>query len=1025
MTLGDITTLTNKLAASLQSGGPSPSDRALADDYADVCNRINERLLQCARMIDEGSAMQALMLAEQKPNLMDAVEALSFAKSAAWREGCGLNALRQAPKLDHNAVHKLNDLYNKADKSEQTKALYRKFREAIAKRDDAAALDTIRAIAGLNPANADAGKELTRLERKRGVDLLKELAVALGSNDDPLVLSLLDQCEKLGITDAAEVTDAFAVRHRVFGDKAKLEVVQIIPSLSELQAKGLWQQCGEKATRVRSLAATYGFALSPADTSAMSSANTYFETCRQEATHKARFNESVSALSACADRLQSTEKSASKNTLEQLEDDRLQLKKLYEKAKEFALPVPDALVGRVGQLASGLEAEIERLKKARKVRNISLATSAVLLFAALGAGGYFFLRASQLTNEIRDLIAQSKARTLQQLVSQVEGEYAVYQSAPSLKTAVLEANSWLEGVAAQRVATDTAITRACALAEAQFANVTPEEASAVYKQAKEAIEKLPGDVGDTIRPKIADAEAKLAIWLGTMRGERVAKAKTMIAEARNFTAALDSAITGEELKAALQPLTKVVSDLLQSTDSQVEQVHLPAAMKAEISDLAARVEGSTSILQAYESALVGIAAATTTEEYSKEIGKLSHVPLPRSPVIKAAQHISTKNLDANQLLGSMIIPSSPEALAAIKDANDLNSAPVPGQTRPMEVDRLRELLNDKNLVGVFEAELQTSWPVSASSGRKIYTRGKLDVSSNNEGEVTTKSGSVYDPALSGSQINFQQRTFTHTYSIATSKQSGERVDELKESSASKAMQKFDLEELVNSDGSKYSQSILVAMDKVLAARDAPPLVKAYVLNELSKMASSRPNVWGLAWVPSFDSNTAEIRQLAGGNIDSGDWMVPAKSQASQKLSNWFKQQGEFSYVAQQAVNRALTKAALQAGLTICGYVGLQGDYVQSTSAPPANVTDLWALEAGSGNPAVVYAREAGSLDSPFVPRAKAVPFSPVFCLPIDTAEAVKSALKSAQIFEDLAPLYASGFPPLFAPQASEPQPKQP
>jgi hypothetical protein len=1025
MTLSDISTLISKLSIILQSSGVTSTDRDWADQYAEACQRINERLGQCARMIDEGSSVQALMLAEEKPNLLDAAAALSFAKSREWRDACALNGLRQPAKLDQNAVHKLNELYNKGNRTEQTKALYKEFRAAMAARDDAAALATIRTISSLDPADADATKELTRLERKRRQDLLKELAVALGSNDDALVLNLLDECEKLGITDAAEVTNAFAVRHRVFGDKAKLEVVQIILSLSELQAKGLWQQCGEKATRVRSLAATYGFALSPADTSAMSTANSYFELCRQEATHKARFNDSISALSACADRIQSNEKSASKNVLEQLEDDRLQLKKCYSKAKDFALPIADALVARIGQLASGLDGEIERLKKARKVRNISLAASAVLLFAALGAGGYFFLRASQLTSEVRDLIAQSKALTLQQLVSQVEGEYAIYQSAPSLKTAVLEANSWLEGVAAQSAATDTAITRACALAQAQFANVTPEEAIAVYKQAKEAIEKLPGDVGDTMRPKIADAEAKLAIWLGTMRGERVAETKTMIEEARNLMAALDSAITGEELKAALPPLTKVVSDMLQSTDSQVEQMHLPAGMKAEISDLAARVEGSASTLQAYESALVGIAAATTTEEYSKEIAKLSQVPLPRSPVIKAAQYISTKNLDANQLLGSMILPSSPEALAAIKDANDLNSAPVPGQTWPMEVDRLRELLNDENLVGVFEADLQTSWPVSASSGRKIYTRGKLDVSSNNEGDDTTKSGSVYDPALSGSQINFQQRTFTYKYSIATSQQSGERVDEPRESNASKAMEKFNLGELVNSDGSKYTQSILVAMDKVLAARDAPPLVKAYVLNELSKMASSRPNAWGLGWVPSFDSNTAEIRQLAGGNIDSGDWMVPAKSQASEKLSNWFKQRGEFSYVAQQAVNRALTKAALQAGLTICGYVGLQGDYVQSTSAPPANVTELWALEAESGSPAVVYAREAGSMGSPFVSKAKAMPLSPVFCLPIDTAEAVKSALKSAQILEDLAPLYASGFPPLFVPKASEPESKQP
>lgn len=1025
MTLSDINALVSKLSAILQSGGVTANDRDWADQYAEACQRVNERLGQCARMIDEGSSVQALMLAEEKPNLLDAAAALSFAKSREWLDACALNGLRQPAKLDQNAVHKLNDLYNKGNRTEQTKALYKEFRAAMAARDDASALATIRTIASLDPADADAARELARLERKRREDLLKELAVALGAHDDALVLSLLDQCEKLGITDASEVTAAFAVRHRVLGEKAKQEVSQIVPTLSELQAKALWQQCGDKATRVRSLAATYGFALSPSDTSAISAATSYFESCRQEAMHKARFNECLLALSACADRLQSNEKSASKNILEQLENDRLQLKKIYEKAKEFALPIPDALVARIGQLASALESELERLKKARKVRNISLAISAVLVFAALGVGGFFYLRASQLTTEIRGLMAQSKARTLQQLVSQVEGKYAVYQSVPSLKTAVLEAKTWLEGVMAQSAATDQAIARACALAEAQFANVSPEEASAVYKQAKEAIEKLPGDVGDTMRPKIADAEAKFAIWLGAMRDERVIKAKAMIEEARNLTAGVDSAGTGEEFRAALEPLTKVVSNLLQSTDSRVEQVNLPAAMKAEISDLAARVENSTKTLQAYDSALAGLAVATSTEEYAKEIEKLSQVPLPRSPVIKAAQQLTTKKLDANQFLGSMILPGAPEAWAAIKDPKDLDIVPQPDQTREVEVDRLRELLNDKNIAGVYEAKLQDrDGHASSFRGRKIFIRGKLDVSDNGDG-TTRASGSVYDPTISGGRINFEQQTFVHTYSMATGLQSGMRVDGQKESEASQAMQQFALKQLVNSDGSKYMQSILAAMDKVAISREAPPLVKAYVLNELSKIASLRPNVWGLVWVPSFYSDTAEIKQLAGGNIDSSDWMVPAKSQESEKFSNWFKQRREFSYVAQQSVNRALAKAALQAGLTVCGYVGLQGDYVQSRYAPPANVTELWALEEGTGTPAVVYSRESGLPDAPFVSKAKAMPLSPVFCLPIDTAGAVKSALKSAQIPEDLAPLYASGFPPLFVPQSSQPQSLQP
>ena len=112
MTLSDINTLVGTLSSILQSSGVTPTDRDWADQYAEACQRINERLGQCARMIDEGSSVQALMLAEEKPNLLDAAAALSFAKSREWRDACALNGLRQPEKLDHNAVHKLNELYN-------------------------------------------------------------------------------------------------------------------------------------------------------------------------------------------------------------------------------------------------------------------------------------------------------------------------------------------------------------------------------------------------------------------------------------------------------------------------------------------------------------------------------------------------------------------------------------------------------------------------------------------------------------------------------------------------------------------------------------------------------------------------------------------------------------------------------------------------------------------------------------------------------------------------------------------------
>jgi len=1012
-TLADIDTLVGRLVVLLQQGGPSASDRDYAEQYGDYCASVNERLSQCARMIDEGSSMQALMLAEEKPNLLDVVAVLSFAKSTEWHEACRLNGLRLAARIDRSAVHKVNELYTKGNRSEQTKALYKRFRAAMATKDNVAALATISAIAGLDPTDADAGKELDRLQRKRCEDSLKSLRDALSNNDEAVVLSLLEDCQKLGITDAPEIGSALNVHHRVFAEKAKQEVAGIIPTLANLQTQGRWQQCGERASRVTSLESTYGLSLSAAESAAVASAANYFESCRQQAMYKVRFNEAVVALSDCTDRIQRNEKTSARKSSDTIEEERLQLKKAYQKTKDFALPLNEKLVERVGQVASNLDSEIERLKRARKVRNLAVGTALVLSLTFLGVGGYFFFDASQHASQIRTLVSDRKAQPLRDLIREVEGRSSAQLSVPSLKSALLEAKAWLEGVSAQESAAETAVAKALELAAAEFSDKRPEEASAVFRQATEAIDKLPSDLAGRVKSRLTEAEGKLTIWLGAMRDGRVGAAKKRIEEARGFLANIDAADNVENLKLAFGPAAAVVESLLEAAGSQVEQMKLPTAMEAEISDMTARVERTADALRAYEAALSALSSAKTTEDYASGVEQMSQVELPRLPEIRAAQLMAIKKMDAHQLLGIMLLPSAPEVWVPIKERPaDLEKAPQPTVPRKPELDRLRDLINNENLVGIYEATIQD---YDQSSKRKIFAQSKLNVSEHGE-SITSSSGKVYDPALSSNQVKFQDQVFAH---IGT--QTGKRVVEQKESDAWRFMQELELKQLLKE--SKYNEdvNILAVMDKVAASRDAPALVKAFVLQELAAVAKARTNEWGLAWVPFLDADLEQIRKLAGGKIESGDWMIPGKSSTNQKLASWFKERGELSYFAQQTMNMKLAKSALEAGLVICGYVGADGKFVETNKASRRNADILWGLDASNGQPVAIFERFGDSPEAEFFPKRDALPLSPVFALPIDRNEAVAAALKAANVSGDLVNVYASGLPPLFVLQTDESQ----
>ena len=198
----------------------------------------------------------------------------------------------------------------------------------------------------------------------------------------------------------------------------------------------------------------------------------------------------------------------------------------------------------------------------------------------------------------------------------------------------------------------------------------------------------------------------------------------------------------------------------------------------------------------------------------------------------------------------------------------------------------------------------------------------------------------------------------------------------------------------------------------MASDIAPPLAKAYVLQELYDIAKTRP-VWGLAWAPSLSSDADAMREVAGGKIQSGDWMLPAKAPLSNQLGDWFKNRKDVSYVSQQKLTRALARSALESGLAVVGYVASDGNFVQTTEENLEAVNELWALERGTAKPVVAFQRTAEKEGNGFVAAAAAQSLSPVFAISGDPARELSNALGVAGILASDADYYTAMLPPLF------------
>lgn len=1020
MTLTDIKNLVSRLGLTLEAGGPTASDGDLADQYADACQEASARLAQCACMIDEGSPSQALMLAEENPHLLDAIASLTFARSSDWREGCSLNGLRQAPKILREDVHKLNDLYAKGNRADQTRELYREFRGAMAARKNGIALGIIRTIAQLDPADGEALREVARLERVLAEESLKALKLGLSAGDDAQIIRLLVDCEKLKVVDAPELAQARDVRSRVAAQNARQEIALILPTLEDLQGQGRWQQCGERASRINSLRATHALPLPLEEEAKVARAIAYFDSCRAEALHKAQFKESLGAVSDCADQLQSSAVARNKQVLEEMEEAQLRLKKVFNKARDFSMPIPEALTSRITQISESIDNEIERLRKRRKARNIILLGGASVFLLILVAGGYYVLRASQYASELDALSQSRKAISLKKLVVEIQEKHALYAQFPALKSALFTAEGWLESVSAEERAAEKAILVAESLAASGFAEKSPEEAQQIFDLALGALDRLPPDIGGIIRPPFSASQGKFALWLGEQRQLRLEACKADLITAREqWEVVLASCESYDECRKALEQLKGTVGILLELVHSPVEKMQLPQGTKQEVFDLTASVREMNLVLEAYAEAWGGLSSATNLEEYIVSLTKLAEVKLPKSSVVQAAQSvISRGKLSAHQILGSLLLPQAPEVWATIDKSEDLETKMRPDQARENEVERLIDLINNENIAGVWEAVLlDRNGSSTAHIGRPIFSQGKLDQSNEKvrgSGDAKiTRSGLVYDPVYSGKRLDFRRRDFPLTKSNYPPSQKGWRVDGEKESDASKALKKFKLKRLVSGDGSAYRENILSTIDRIKNTQSAPSLVKAYALQELYRIVQVRPGAWGVVWAPALANDMASLRAQTEESIGSGDWMVPAQKPLAEQLDAWFKERQDFSYATQQSLNRSLARSALEAGLVLCGFVGLNGELVNSGRDIPGIASRLWGWDE-SGTVAVIFARPLGSPEESFKPRNNGLVLSPVFGLPLDEAKVVADALKFADIPPDLSDPYRDQILPSFA-----------
>lgn len=129
------------------------SQREMAElcrEYAELCDRVNERLLQCVLYMRKGYRSEAVRLCSLDHNLLEVLTQLNFAEAAEWNGICQEMGI-SPPPLRFDLAEEINGVFIRFDETKEFTAKLR--RQYVLRRPVELRETTLRALEALEPTN--------------------------------------------------------------------------------------------------------------------------------------------------------------------------------------------------------------------------------------------------------------------------------------------------------------------------------------------------------------------------------------------------------------------------------------------------------------------------------------------------------------------------------------------------------------------------------------------------------------------------------------------------------------------------------------------------------------------------------------------------------------------------------------------------------------------------------------------------------------------------------------------------------
>jgi hypothetical protein len=232
----DYTRTIDNIRSVLASAGPASKENvwAVAVEYADVCETVNERLRKCGQLLREGLRSEAIQQSEMEPNLLNLVATLDFPEVSAWTALLQVNGLAPPSPLLVDVASDLNEAYTQ---EQPLATLMRRHRLlALGHNPLRDRIGTLRQLARLDANNPVWQDDLRTYEQARQQEIHRATELEYQQGNLAALTELTHDVQSSDWLDplpAALVQQVRETHARLMGEQAHAELERLEPQLND------------------------------------------------------------------------------------------------------------------------------------------------------------------------------------------------------------------------------------------------------------------------------------------------------------------------------------------------------------------------------------------------------------------------------------------------------------------------------------------------------------------------------------------------------------------------------------------------------------------------------------------------------------------------------------------------------------------------------------------------------------------------------------------------------------------------